>query len=71
MRALKPAEIQQLREKRLDMTQEQFAATFHISPWTIRKWEQGQTAPSGAAAVLLWLLTKIPDEILRAMKPKP
>ena len=68
MRVLKPAEIQQLREKRMDMTQEQFAATFHLSPWTLRKWEQGTHTPTGAAAVLLWLLTKIPEQILEAMK---
>jgi putative transcriptional regulator len=72
MRALKPAEIQQLREKRLDMTQEQFAATFHMSPWTLRKWEQGTHTPTGAAAVLLWLLSRVPDgvlnEILRVMR---
>lgn len=68
MRALKPGEIQQLREKRLGMTQDEFAATFHISPWTLRKWEQGQRGPTGAAAVLLWLLTKIPEQILEAMK---
>lgn len=49
------------------MSQDQFAATFHISASTLRKWEQGQHAPTGAAAVLLWLLTKIPDEILKVM----
>lgn len=35
---------------------------------TLSEWEQGQREPSGAAAVLLWLLNKIPDEILRVMK---
>jgi putative transcriptional regulator len=67
MRLLKPGEIQKTRE-RLGMTQDQFAATFHISAATLRKWERGAREPSGAAAVLLWLLTKIPDEILRVMK---
>lgn len=66
MRTLKAGEIQEMRE-RLHMTQEQFAATFHISPWTLRKWEQGERKPSGAAAILLWLLTKIPDEILKVL----
>ena len=69
MRMLKPREIQEMRE-RLNMTQEQFAATFHISPWTLRKWEQGERTPSGASMVLLWLLTKIPDQILEALKRK-
>jgi putative transcriptional regulator len=67
MRVLEPTDIATLR-KRLDMSQDQFAATFHISLWTLRNWEQGRTEPSGAAAVLLWLLTKIPDQILEAMK---
>ena len=67
MRLLKPGEIQKVRE-RLGLSQDQFAATFHISAWTLRKWEQGERTPSGAAAVLLWLLTKIPDEILRVMR---
>jgi putative transcriptional regulator len=52
------------------MTQEQFAATFHISLWTVRNWEQGRSTPSGAAAVLLWLLTRIPDQIMEALRKK-
>jgi hypothetical protein len=48
-------------------SQDQFAETFHISAATLRKWERGAREPSGAAVVLLWLLTKLPDEILRAM----
>jgi DNA-binding transcriptional regulator YiaG len=50
------------------LSQDKFAETFHLNASTLRKWEQGQTSPSGAAAVLLWLLTKIPDQILEAMK---
>jgi putative transcriptional regulator len=67
MRTLKPDEIVKTRE-RLGMTQEQFASTFHMSLWTLRNWEQGRSVPSGAAAVLLWLLTKIPTPIIRALK---
>ena len=67
MRQLKPDEIVKLRE-RLGMTQEQFVAAFHLRLWTLRNWEQGRSAPSGAAAVLLWLLTKIPEQILEALK---
>ena len=67
MHVLKPAEIQKAREW-LEMSQDQFAATFHISAATLRAWEQGKRSPSGAAAVLLWLLTKIPEEILRAIR---
>jgi len=67
MRTLKPNEIVKARAQ-LGMTQEQFAAKFHISLWTLRNWEQGRSTPSGAAAVLLWLLTKIPSPIMKALK---
>jgi DNA-binding transcriptional regulator YiaG len=50
------------------MTQEQFADTFHLKLWTLRNWEQGRSNLSGAAAVLLWLLTKMPNPIIKALK---
>lgn len=67
MRSLTPKQIQAARE-RLGMSQDTFAETFHISVGTVRNWEQGKRSPSGAAAALLWLLTKIPDEILGALR---
>ena len=39
MRTLKADEIGKTCE-RLGMTQKQFAATFHLSLWTVRNWEQ-------------------------------
>jgi putative transcriptional regulator len=66
MRILKAGEIAKLREG-LGLSQPEFAATFHISLATLRKWEQDQRQPSGAAAVLLYLLTIIPKPILRAL----
>jgi putative transcriptional regulator len=35
--------------KRLGLSQEQFADVFGVSASTLRKWEQGQYSPSGAA----------------------
>jgi len=67
LRTLRPDEIIKTRE-RLGMTQNQFATAFHLKLWTLRNWEQGRSTPSGAAAVLLWLLTKIPNQILETMK---
>lgn len=69
MKVLNPADIVEMR-KRLDMNQAEFAKTFRINLWTLRNWEQGRTKPSGAAAVLLWLLTRIPEQILEVMKRK-
>lgn len=67
MRILTPAEIQMVR-KRLGMSQVTFARTFHLSLATVRSWEDGIRTPSGAAAVLLWLLDSIPEEVLRAIQ---
>ena len=66
MKDLRANEIVKVRE-RLGMTQAEFAATFHLSLSTLRKWEQGHRGPSGAAAVLLYLLSVIPKPILRAL----
>jgi putative transcriptional regulator len=66
MRDLRAGEIVKMRE-RLGMTQAEFAATFHLSLSTLRKWEQGNRQPTGPAGLLLFLLSKIPDEILRAI----
>lgn len=67
MRTLSPVEIAMVR-KRLGMSQATFAKTFQLNFRTIRAWETGQNTPSGAAAVLLWLLNEIPEEILRALR---
>jgi putative transcriptional regulator len=39
--------------KQLAMTQEEFAATFHLSLATLRDWEQARTQPDQAARTLL------------------
>jgi putative transcriptional regulator len=66
---VKPTEIQSAR-KRLGLSQVQFADVFGVSPSTLRKWEQGQNAPSGAAAVLLKVIALEPDVVLRALATK-
>jgi putative transcriptional regulator len=61
-----PAEIQSAR-KRLGLSQPQFADVFGISVSSLRKWEQGQYAPSGAAKALLKVIAIEPDVVLRAL----
>jgi DNA-binding transcriptional regulator YiaG len=46
----------------------QFAKAFHLSFRTVQQWEQGATKPSGPTAVLLWLIGRIPHQILKALK---
>jgi putative transcriptional regulator len=53
---------------RLNMTQEEFAARFHLPLGTIRDWEQGVHRPDKAAQVLLTVIAKDPDAVARALE---
>jgi len=52
----------------LDMTQIEFAQWIGVSVNTVRNWEQGKRAPSGAAAALLRLIEAMPAEVARALQ---
>ena len=67
MRALKASEIKEIREG-LELSQAQFAKAFHLNFRTVQQWEQGVSKPSGPTTVLLWLISQIPHQILRALK---
>ena len=68
MREFKPRhiEVKKLRE-RIGMSQPKFAATFGISLGTLRHWERGDRYPQGAALVLLNLLSKDPNIVLKVL----
>jgi putative transcriptional regulator len=53
--------------KRLDLTQEQFAARFGFSVATLRHWERGDRNPQGPALVLLNLIDRDPKAVMRAL----
>jgi len=53
--------------ERLEMTQEDFAAFLGISVHTLRKWEQGKRRPEGPARVLLKIVEREPEAVLRAL----
>lgn len=53
--------------KRLDLTQEQFAACFGFSVATLRHWERGDRNPQGPALVLLNLIDRDPKAVMRAL----
>lgn len=54
--------------KKLGLSQDRFAAAFKISPSTLRKWEQGTRHPRGAAQVLLTVIDREPEAVLRALR---
>jgi putative transcriptional regulator len=54
--------------QRLCMTQEQFAARFHLRVGTVRDWEQGLKEPDSAAKTLLRVIDKNPEAVLQALE---
>jgi putative transcriptional regulator len=50
------------------LTQEQFAARFHLPLGTVRDWEQGAHRPDKAAQVLLMVIARNPDAVARALE---
>ncbi|GGP54228.1 NadS family protein [Shewanella saliphila] len=51
----------------VSMTQIEFASTFGISLGTLRHWERGDRTPRGPALVLLNVLSKDPQAVIRAL----
>jgi len=60
-------DVKAVRE-RTGLTQEQFAATFAISLGALRHWERGDRQPRGTALVLLNVIAKDPQAVLRAVE---
>src|SRR5262245_32359322 len=65
--AVRPARIQKAR-KQLGLSQDQFASAFGVSASTLRKWEQGQRSPTGAAKTLMKIIEREPGAVMRALK---
>jgi putative transcriptional regulator len=53
----------------LELTQEQFAARFHIPLGTLRDWEQGRAEPDQPALAYLTLIARDPDHVNRVLNP--
>ena len=53
----------------LDLTQEEFAARFHIPLGTLRDWEQGRSAPDQPTRAFLTLIARDPAHVDRILNP--
>lgn len=53
--------------RRLSLTQREFALRFGFSLASVRHWEQGSRAPETSARVLLTLIDKDPDYVLKTL----
>ena len=51
----------------LKLSQEQFAATFHIPIGTVRDWEQGRYEPDAAARAYLRVIAREPNTVRKAL----
>ncbi len=61
-----PLDVKAIRSD-IGMTQTQFASSFGISLGTLRHWERGDRKPRGPALVLLNVVAKEPEAVLRAL----
>jgi putative transcriptional regulator len=61
-----PLDVKNIRAK-VGMSQNEFAAAFGISVSTLRHWERGDRTPHGPALVLLNVVSKEPNAVLKAL----
>ena len=55
----------------LGLSQEEFAARYHIPVGTLRDWEQGRFEPDAAARAYLTVIAREPDIVRRALEHTP
>ena len=73
---LTPERLAQLRpvprvktlRRALGLTQEEFAARYHIPLGTLRDWEQGRTQPDQTARAFLAVIARAPKEVADFLK---
>ena len=55
----------------LGLSQEDFAARYHIPVGTLRDWEQGRVEPDQAARAYLTVIARDPEAVRKALNPPP
>ena len=55
----------------LELTQEEFAARYHIPLGTRRDWEQGRAEPDQPTRAYLILIARDPDHVNRTLNLRP
>ena len=61
-----PVDVKNIRKK-IGMSQTEFSSAFGISVSTLRHWERGDRVPHGPALVLLNVVEKEPQVVLKAL----
>ena len=76
---LRPADMKRMKRtpqvkvirRALGLSQEDFAARFHIPLGTLRDWEQSRKAPDAAARAYLVVIARNPNAVSEALHPAP
>ncbi|MGC8494266.1 MAG: helix-turn-helix domain-containing protein [Syntrophobacteraceae bacterium] len=55
----------------LNLTQQEFAARYHIPLGTLRDWEQGRSEPDQPARAYLTVIARDPEGVRRALQEGP
>src|SRR5437660_11526538 len=71
MKRMKRTPRAKIIRRALGLSQEDFAARYHIPLGTLRDWEQGRAEPDQAARAYLKVITREPDEVRKALKSTP
>lgn len=56
-----------LTRQRCGLSETEFAKALHITPRTLKQWEQGERKPSGTAATLLKIVARHPEVLREAL----
>jgi len=68
---MKPVARARTLRRVLGLTQEEFAARYHIPIGTLRDWEQGRAQPDQPARAYLTVIARDPEGVRRALEGKP
>lgn len=67
LKRMKPTPRAKLIRRALGITQEEFAARYHIPLGTLRDWEQGAKQPDQAARAYLTVIAREPETVRKAL----
>jgi putative transcriptional regulator len=68
---MKPVARARTLRRALGLTQEEFAARYHIPLGTLRDWEQGRVEPDQPARAYLTVIAHDPEGVRRALMAEP
>jgi putative transcriptional regulator len=71
MRRMKRTPRAKIIRRALGLSQEDFAARYHIPVGTLRDWEQGRVEPDQAARAYLTVIARDPDAVHKALNSLP